>query len=234
MFAAFACLIMVHMSLTAAAAAAAAAAGDEVKGCSRREKTFDLASGVNRLPTLVKQDEARAAYFTEKLTGTESASDIRTKFYRMTSQPLQVKITISNYGCNDTMLPFLQTHCTYGKNIGAGSWLDNCGFLDGEKYVCLDTLASEAAAGTCLVYSFGVGTDVSFENAMADLGCRVRAFDPTTEPPANTEHHPNVTFHKIGIAHFNGNSQVPTTHCTGLLTVLAKKRKCSRGGLLIW
>ena len=35
-----------------------------------------------------------------------------------------------------------------------------------------DRLAESAAAGRCLVYSFGVGKDASFENAMADLGCR--------------------------------------------------------------
>ena len=29
-----------------------------------------------------------------------------------------------------------------------------------------------AAAGECLVYSFGVGKDASFENSMAELGCR--------------------------------------------------------------
>ena len=36
----------------------------------------------------------------------------------------------------------------------------------------MDRLLPLAAAGRCLVYSFGVGKDASFENAMADLGCR--------------------------------------------------------------
>ena len=36
----------------------------------------------------------------------------------------------------------------------------------------MDRLVDAAADGECLVYSFGVGKDASFENSMADLGCR--------------------------------------------------------------
>ena len=37
-----------------------------------------------------RQDEARASYFEEPLRGDETGPEIRSKFYRMTSQPLQV------------------------------------------------------------------------------------------------------------------------------------------------
>ena len=66
----------------------------------------------------------------------------------------------------------LQTYCSHGQMVGRGSWYMDCGFYDGRKYVCLDELLPLAAAGECLVYSFGVGKDATFENAMADLGCR--------------------------------------------------------------
>ena len=39
-------------------------------------------------------------------------------------------------------------------------------------YNTWDSLVDAAAAGECLVYSFGVGKDASFENSMAELGCR--------------------------------------------------------------
>ena len=46
------------------------------------------------------------------------------------------------------------------------------------------------------------------------LPVRVRAFDPTatSEEEAALELHQNVSFHKLGIAHFNGNTQVFVDH----------------------
>ncbi len=45
------------------------------------------------------------------------------------------------------------------------------------------------------MYSFGVSDDWSFEDAMGDLGCRVRAFDPTIDaPPMRTD---KISFHKV-------------------------------------
>ena len=35
--------------------------------------------------------------------------------------------------------------------------------------------------GNCLIYSFGIAGDWTFEEAMAELGCTIRAFDPTID-----------------------------------------------------
>ena len=45
---------------------------------------------MGRLDELLRrQDKERASYFEEPLRGDETGPEIRTKFYRMTSQPLQ-------------------------------------------------------------------------------------------------------------------------------------------------
>jgi len=67
-----------------------------------------------------------------------------------------------------------------GKFFG-GQWLSRCGGLDGNKYVCLDDLYNDVQNGKCLIYSFGIFADWTFEEAMANLGCTIRAFDPTTK-----------------------------------------------------
>lgn len=86
------------------------------------------------------------------------------RFYQIVSQPLQ-------------------THCTFSKKIG-GEWLRSCGFFDGDKFVCMDKMYDDMKTpDKCLVYSFGIADDWSFEDTMAGMGCRVRAFDPTIEAP---------------------------------------------------
>ncbi len=74
----------------------------------------------------------------------------------------------------------LQSVCTVGKFFG-GNWLSHCGAFDGNKYVCLDDFYGNVKDGNCLIYSFGVAGDWTFEEAMAGLGCTVRAFDPTID-----------------------------------------------------
>ena len=51
----------------------------------------------------------------------------------------------------------------------AGNWM-KCGFLDGEKMLCMDHLYRAILNETCLVYSFGLADDWDFEILMADLG----------------------------------------------------------------
>ena len=50
--------------------------------------------------------------------------------------------------------------------------------MDGKKAVCLDR-GLMPPGGPCLVYSFGIRDDTSFETEMVEFGCTVHAFDPT-------------------------------------------------------
>ena len=44
---------------------------------------------------------------------------------------------------------------------------------DGDKLLCLDNLSHDIMDGNCLVYSFGIAEDWTFEISMADMGCKV-------------------------------------------------------------
>ncbi len=50
--------------------------------------------------------------------------------------------------------------------------------LDGQKAICLDS-AVAPIADKCLVYSFGISNEWSFDEAMELYGCQVYAFDPS-------------------------------------------------------
>ncbi|KAK4290860.1 hypothetical protein Pmani_036280 [Petrolisthes manimaculis] len=65
---------------------------------------------------------------------------------------------------------------------------------DGHKYVCLDA-AVAPTPNSCLVYSFGVGGDLTFDRAMGQFGCEVLAFDDDPEHDAMKRYpFPRVTF----------------------------------------
>jgi hypothetical protein len=50
-------------------------------------------------------------------------------------------------------------------------------YKDGQKSVCLDD-GLKPAINNCLVYSFGIDNEWSFDDDMAKLGCDVYSFDP--------------------------------------------------------
>lgn len=132
---------------------------EDVKHCKIANSEpfeFDvIAKWANSLPVLQFQDVNRAnLLFETSVNHLSPAKWIRDRFYQVTSQPLQ-------------------TVCTVGKQIG-GTWLGNCGHFDGQKFVCLDKLYGDIQRNKCLVYSFGVADDWSFEEVMAGLGCQVR------------------------------------------------------------
>ena len=47
------------------------------------------------------------------------------------------------------------------------------GASDGDKFLCLDSLFHDITDENCLVYSFGISDDWSFELSIAELGCKV-------------------------------------------------------------
>ena len=79
--------------------------------------------------------------------------------------------------------------------------------VDGVKFVCMDKILDDIKAGKCLVYSFGLSMDWSFERAMAAIGCTVKAFDPGQEQPESVTHK-RIHFHKIGLSHKTGKHKV--------------------------
>jgi hypothetical protein len=114
---------------------------------------------------------------------------IREEFYQLTSQTFE-------------------TNCMVMKNFG-GKWNPGMKIIDGQKPVCLDKLYHDLQSGNCLVYSFGIGDEFSFEVAMADLGCTVRAFDLNVDTKDNRfDTHPNITFTLKGLSHVRGRSEL--------------------------
>nr|XP_026694244.1 methyltransferase-like protein 24 isoform X2 [Ciona intestinalis] len=68
---------------------------------------------------------------------------------------------------------------------------------DGAYPVCHDVWKSDSK---CLVYSFGVGRDFSFDDVMGRKGCEVHSFDPSIELKDGLVRESGVKYHKVGIA----------------------------------
>ncbi|XP_071540043.1 uncharacterized protein [Panulirus ornatus] len=73
---------------------------------------------------------------------------------------------------------------------------------DGRKFVCMDKRFN-IKKGDCVIFSFGVNNEWSFEDDFDKFGCKVYAFDPTM----GVEDHqrsPNIHFSAVGIANYQG------------------------------
>ena len=66
--------------------------------------------------------------------------------------------------------------------------------VDGDKFVCMDHIEMDKP---CLIYSFGIKNDWSFEDFMDSAGCEIHAHDPTVNfPPTRGKH---IKFYKKGV-----------------------------------
>ena len=87
-----------------------------------------------------------------------------------------------------------------------GGRFENIKCYDGHRYVCLNqNLLSDIEKNKCLVYSFGIKDDWTFEQGLRDIGCKVLAFDPSVDLPRELD--TNIFFEKIGLGNW-----VRTTH----------------------
>ena len=89
-----------------------------------------------------------------------------------------------------------------------GRYIPTCHAMDRHKYVCMDDLMMDIKNQECVVYSFGISTDWTFEDMMASFGCKVHAYDPTIDIPSFK--YPNIEFKKIGLSGNPGNGKYKT------------------------
>jgi hypothetical protein len=90
-----------------------------------------------------------------------------------------------------------QTSCKLTHDFGGHMHRKPSG-LDGQKAVCLDDQIAPKA-GSCIVYSFGINNEWSFDETMENYGCKVYSFDPTMKVE-NHKHSKDVNFYNLGIA----------------------------------
>lgn len=76
----------------------------------------------------------------------------------------------------------------------------------GRKMVCLDDRFN-IQPGNCVVFSFGVGNEWSFEDDFDKFGCRVYAYDPTMGKKDH-QRSKNVKFFAKGIANYKGTKNI--------------------------
>ena len=78
------------------------------------------------------------------------------------------------------------------KRIG-GKWLKRA--PDGDKYICMDNILR---GSSCLIYSFGINDDWSWEDYMDEHhGCSIWAYDHTVDFPAKRGK--DIHFFKLGL-----------------------------------
>ena len=73
--------------------------------------------------------------------------------------------------------------------------------VDGDKFVCMDSMMTNKP---CLIYSFGISNDWTFEDFMDFRGCEIHAHDPTVDFPAKRGD--NIHFKKLGLSAATGEN----------------------------
>jgi len=114
--------------------------------------------------------------------------NFREKDAALVDEILQLDSSVKNMSEPEAMEKFYkflafphQGVCKVLKRIG-GKWLTAHSAIqvDGDKFICLDSIIMKAP---CLIYTFGIADDWTFEDLMDDMGCTVFAHDHTVTFP---------------------------------------------------
>ncbi|KAK4310176.1 hypothetical protein Pmani_018239 [Petrolisthes manimaculis] len=99
-----------------------------------------------------------------------------------------------------------QIKCDKPVMVG-GQLLTHPPYMVGEKWVCMGTQYN-ITPGDCVVLSFGIENDFSFDDDMDKrFNCKVYAFDPTINLTTH-QRSPNIKFHNLGIGYTDGSIQI--------------------------
>jgi len=90
-----------------------------------------------------------------------------------------------------------RTSCQLSHDFG-GQMLHNPSGIDGQMAVCIDPQVAPKPE-ECLVYSFGINNDWSFEEQMEKYGCKVFAFDSTMKDNQH-DHTTGIHFYNWGLS----------------------------------
>ena len=75
--------------------------------------------------------------------------------------------------------------------------------IDGQYPVCLDEAVKPSSnKRRCIVYSFGISYDWSFDEGLEEFGCEIFSFDPSMDQ-ADHDHSQHIHFYKIGLGPLN-------------------------------
>ena len=89
------------------------------------------------------------------------------------------------------------TACDVYNYFGGKIYFMNPTAVDGQYPVCLDPLV-KPRDDKCLVYSFGINDNWSFDEMMAWYGCQVFSFDPSIKK-LDHDHSEDVHFYNLGL-----------------------------------
>jgi hypothetical protein len=89
-----------------------------------------------------------------------------------------------------------RSSCRLAHDFG-GQILRNPSGKDGQKAVCIDPQVAPQPS-KCLVYSFGINNEWSFDEEMEQYGCQVFAFDPSMAMEPH-DHTPGIHFYNWGL-----------------------------------
>ena len=90
-----------------------------------------------------------------------------------------------------------RSSCRLAHDFG-GHMLKNPSGLDGQKCICLDPVSVAPKPKSCIVYSFGINNEWSFDETMEKYGCQVYAFDPSMKKEDH-DRSPSIHFYNIGL-----------------------------------